>query len=65
MVLKLFKEHNDQVENLVGKDFAPLTAVRYKTAKMRLEEYIKKEYNMVFYTASQCCTVVNFLHPIS
>ena len=37
MVLKLFQEHNDQVENLIGKDFAPLTAVRYKTAKMRLE----------------------------
>jgi len=46
MVLKLFQEHNDQVENLIGKDFAPLTAVRYKTAKMRLEEYIQKEYNM-------------------
>lgn len=45
-MLKLFQEHNDQVENLVGKDFAPLTAVRYKTAKMRLEEYIQKEYNM-------------------
>lgn len=46
MVLKLFQEHNDKVEKLVGKDFAPLTAVRYKTAKMRLEEYIQKEYNL-------------------
>ena len=46
MVLMLFQEHNDKVENLVGKDFAPLTAVRYKTAKMRLEEYIQKEYNL-------------------
>ncbi len=46
MVLKLFQEHNDKVEKLVGKDFAPLTAVRYKTARMRLEEYIQKEYNL-------------------
>lgn len=44
MVLKIFQDHNDQVDKLVGKDFAPRTALRYKTAKKHLESYIKKEY---------------------
>ncbi|SNR54472.1 Site-specific recombinase XerD [Lutibacter agarilyticus] len=46
MVLKLFQEHNDQVDKLVGKEFVPLTALRYKTARTRLEQYIKKEYKV-------------------
>ena len=46
MVLKMFQEHNDQVDKLVGKEFAPLTASRYKTARKRLEQYIKKEYKV-------------------
>jgi len=33
MLLEIFQEHNDQVENLVGQDFAAGTAERYKTAK--------------------------------
>lgn len=44
MVLKIFQDHNNQVEKLVGKEFAPLTALRYKTAKKHVEEFIKKEY---------------------
>jgi hypothetical protein len=31
MVLKEFQNHNDKVENLVGKDFAPGTAERYNS----------------------------------
>jgi hypothetical protein len=33
MLLKIFQDHNNQVERLVGKDFAPGTLERYKTAK--------------------------------
>ena len=44
MVLKIFQDHNDQVEQLVGKDFAAGTAERYRTAKKHLEAYIKLSY---------------------
>lgn len=33
MLLEIFQEHNDQVENLIGKDFAYGTFERYRTAK--------------------------------
>lgn len=46
MLLIIFQDHNDQVEKLVGKDFAPGTLERYKTAKKHLHEYIKLEYNL-------------------
>ncbi|NEW79189.1 MAG: site-specific integrase [Gelidibacter sp.] len=46
MLLVLFEEHNTQVEKLIGKDFAPGTAERYKTAKMHVEDYIGKEYHV-------------------
>jgi len=44
MLLVIFEEHNKQVISLVGKDFAPGTAERYKTAKMHVKDYIKLEY---------------------
>ncbi|SNZ00145.1 site-specific integrase [Flagellimonas pacifica] len=43
MLLEIFQEHNDQVESLVGKDFAEGTAERYRTAKSHLAEYLRKE----------------------
>lgn len=46
MLLIIFQDHNDQVEKLVGKDFAPGTLERYKTAKKHLQQYIKLEYNL-------------------
>ncbi|MDP3314174.1 site-specific integrase [Lutibacter sp.] len=46
MLLEIFKEHNKQVEKLIGKDFAPGTAERYRTAKMHVEDYIKLEYKL-------------------
>jgi integrase len=46
MVLKEFQNHNDKVENLVGKDFALGTAERYRTAKKHVEDYIKLEYKV-------------------
>lgn len=46
MLLEIFQEHNDQVENLIGKDFAYGTFERYRTAKKHVEEYILKEYRL-------------------
>jgi integrase len=46
MLLKIFQDHNDQVEKLVGKDFSAGTALRYKTAKSHVEEYLKAEYKL-------------------
>ncbi len=46
MLLKIFQDHNDKVDNLVGKDFAPGTAERYRTAKKHIEAYIKLEYEV-------------------
>ena len=47
MLLVIFEDHNVQVENLVGIDFALNTLKRYKTTKAHLESYILKEYNIV------------------
>ena len=46
MLLVIFQGHNNQVERLVGKDFAPGTLERYKTAKKHLEAFIKLEYKL-------------------
>jgi len=46
LLLKIFKNHNEQVEKLVGKDFASGTAERYRTAKKHLESFIKLEYEV-------------------
>ncbi|AOW16882.1 recombinase [Polaribacter vadi] len=46
MLLVIFQDHNNQVERLVGKDFAPGTLERYKTAKKHLEAFIKLEYKL-------------------
>jgi site-specific recombinase XerD len=46
MLLKIFQDHNNQVERLVGKDFAPGTLERYKTAKKHVQAFIKLEYKL-------------------
>lgn len=46
MLLKIFQDHNDQVEKLIGKDFAAGTALRYSTAKSHVEDFIKDEYKV-------------------
>lgn len=46
MTLDIFKNHNDKIAALVGKDFAPGTIERYCTAKKHVEAYIKKEYKV-------------------
>ncbi len=44
MLLVIFQAHNDEVNSLIGKDFAPGTAERYRTTKKHVQEYIQKEY---------------------
>ncbi|MCK5443692.1 MAG: site-specific integrase [Maribacter sp.] len=44
MLLELFQEHNNQVNQLIGRDFAAGTAERYRTAKKHVGEFIKSEY---------------------
>ena len=46
MLLKIFQDHNDQIEKLIGKDFAAGTALRYTTAKSHVEDFIKDEYKV-------------------
>ncbi|TYA55690.1 site-specific integrase [Formosa maritima] len=46
MLIAIFQAHNDEVESLIGKDFAPGTAERYRTSKKHVQEYIQKEYNV-------------------
>ena len=46
LLLKIFQDHNDKVERLIGKDFAAGTAERYRTAKKHVGDYIKLVYNV-------------------
>ncbi|MCF2487512.1 phage integrase SAM-like domain-containing protein [Dyadobacter sp. CY347] len=43
-ILKIFKEHNEQVAELVGTDFAPGTLERYETSLKHTREFIKWKY---------------------
>lgn len=43
-ILKIFQEHNDRVEGLINKDFAPGTVERYKTCYKHLESFIRSKY---------------------
>ncbi|GMN09039.1 site-specific integrase [Croceitalea sp. MTPC9] len=44
MLLKIFQEHNDEVESLIGKDFAAGTAERYRTCKKHVAAFVKQKY---------------------
>ncbi len=44
MVLEIFQEHNNEVNQLIGKDFAAGTAERYRTAKKHVGEFIQAKY---------------------
>lgn len=44
MILTIFQAHNDQVEKLIGKDFAAGTLERYRTAKKHVQNFIKWKY---------------------
>ena len=44
MLLVIFQDHNNQLEKLVGKEFAEGTALRYRTAKSHLEDFIRSQF---------------------
>ncbi len=44
MLLELFEEHNQQMEKLVGVEFALGTWKRYHTTKSHVAEFVKSEY---------------------
>jgi len=46
MLLEIFQNHNDKIERLVGKEFAPGTIERYKTAKKHVTDYIELKYKL-------------------
>jgi hypothetical protein len=48
MVLKFFQDHNDQVDKLVGRDFAAGTAERYRTAGLASYELDSLFINIKF-----------------
>lgn len=43
-ILQIFQEHNERVEGLVNKDFAPGTLERYKTCYKLVQTFIKTKY---------------------
>jgi cell fate (sporulation/competence/biofilm development) regulator YlbF (YheA/YmcA/DUF963 family) len=43
-VLEEFQEHNDEVEALIGKDFAQGTFERYVTARSHIKDFIQFKY---------------------
>ena len=45
MLVEVFKEHNNQVNKLIGQDFAAGTAERYRTACKHISEFIRHEYS--------------------
>ena len=45
-ILEVFQYHNEQMEALVGKEFAPLTLSRYKTALEHTRSFIEWKYKM-------------------
>ena len=46
MILEVFQEHNNQVTELIGKDFAEGTLQRYKTSLEHTRNFIAWKYNL-------------------
>ncbi|WP_350284639.1 site-specific integrase [uncultured Croceitalea sp.] len=45
MLLEIFKEHNDEIESLLGKGFTKGTLQRYKAAYKHVSAYIQHNYH--------------------
>ena len=43
-LLKVFQEHNEQIESLIGKDYSSGCFKRYVRTKNHIADFIKKEY---------------------
>ncbi len=46
MLIPIFKDHNDRMEALVGKEYAKGTLTRYKTCLSHTEEFLKWKFNV-------------------
>ncbi len=46
MLLEIFQQHNDQLKELVGKDFSAGTLERYKTSLEHTRSYLRFKYNV-------------------
>ena len=43
-LIEVFKQHNKEIEALIGKDFAKGTVTRYKTVLKYLQEFLQSKY---------------------
>jgi site-specific recombinase XerD len=41
MLMEIFEHHNNQMKELIGKEFSPLTYERYVTSKRHTQEFLK------------------------
>lgn len=46
MLLEIFEQHNSQMSDLVGRDFAPLTLKRYKTSIGHSRNFLKWKFGI-------------------
>jgi hypothetical protein len=46
MLIPIFEEHNRQVEALIGKEYAPATAIRYQTTINHVKNFLKWKYKV-------------------
>ncbi len=46
MLIPIFQDHNNKIEELVGKEYAPGTLERYKTSLSHTIEFLKWKYNV-------------------
>jgi len=44
MLVKIFEDHNKQIEALIGKEYAPATAIRYQTTLKHVTNFLKWKY---------------------
>ena len=44
MILEIFQHHNNQMEALVGREFAPATLTKYKTCLSHTRSFIETKY---------------------
>ena len=45
-LVNIFTDHNDKIEALLGKEFAPGTLERYKTSLKHIIDFLKWKYNL-------------------
>ena len=46
MIMEIFQHHNDQMKNLVNKDYSPTTLIRYKTSFGHTKSFMEWKYGV-------------------